>query len=222
MRRLIFTKYTNINKLFSPIQGSIAVINFKTVFQDPNIITLADEAMIIIQRRNHDKTDKEVKKFTIQPGNYTIQQINEAISTQIPRVKITNENEIRASIISVEEGYTAIISPNLLASLGFKFKDNNKELTGKHIAPPPRMPKLPKKVSLYCEEIDGQFNEIDGQPSQELCSVDIENNSSTCTPINLIFIPLFNNNVDYLHFKLVDEDRIELIPKSFDLVLYNK
>ena len=76
------------------------------------------------------------------------------------------------------------------------------------------MPKIPKKVSLYCEEIDGQFNEIDGQPSQELCSVDIENNSSTCSPINPYFIPLFNNEpVDYLHFKLVDEDRIELTPK---------
>ena len=179
MKRLTFTKYNNTNKLFSPIQGSIAVINFKTVFQDPNIITLADEAMIIIQRRNHDKTDKEVKKFTIQPGNYTIPQINEAISTQIPRVKITNENEIKLPILSIEEGYIAIISPNLLKSLGFNFKD--KELTGKHIATSAlSSKKLPKKVSLYCEDINENYNEINGQPSQKMCSIDVENNIGTC------------------------------------------
>ena len=222
MRRLTFTKYNNLNNLFSPIiNGSIAVINFKAVFQDPNIITLAEEAMILL--RNCEKTDKEATKFTIQPGNYTISQLNEAISTQIPRIKITNENEIKASIITVEEGYTAIISPNLLASLGFKFKDKDKELTGKYIASPPSMSKLPKKVFLYCGEIDGQFNEIDGQPSQELCSVDIENNIGTCSPINPIFIPLFNDEpVDYLHLKLIDENGIEVIPKTFHLVVYIK
>ena len=117
MRRLTFTKYTNINKLFSPIQqGSIAVINFKAVFQDPEIVILTDEAMILVR----GKTGEDTKKYTIQPGNYTISQLSKRLfQHKYRRVKITNENEIKASIISVEEGYTAIISPNLLASLGF-------------------------------------------------------------------------------------------------------
>ena len=48
MKRLTFTKYCNTNKLFYPLQGSIAVISFKAIFQDPKFITLPDEAMILV------------------------------------------------------------------------------------------------------------------------------------------------------------------------------
>jgi len=35
MKRLTFTKYCNTNKLFYPLHGSIGVISFKAIFQDP-------------------------------------------------------------------------------------------------------------------------------------------------------------------------------------------
>ena len=199
MRRLTFTKYNNTNKLFSPINnGSIAIISFKTIIKDPKIVILADEAMILI--RNREKTDENPQKFAIQQGNFTITQLNDTISKKIPRIKITNENNV--NILSIEEGYSAIISSNLLKSLGFYLKGNNKEITGKHTSAP--LSKLPKKVFLYCREIDTRFNEIDSQPSEIMCSIDVENNIGTCNPINPIFIPLFNNGepVDYLHFKI--------------------
>ena len=219
MRRLTFTNYTNINKLFTPINnGSIAIISFKTIIKDPKIIVLANEAMILI--KNREKTDENPQKFTIQQGNFSLSQLNDTISSKIPRIKIINENNV--NILSIDEGYSAIISSNLLKSLGFNFKGNNKELIAKHVSAP--LPKIPKKVFLYCREIDTRFNEIDSQPSEIMCSIDIENNIGNCNPINPIFIPLFNNGepVDYLHFKLIDENGIEIIPDTFYLVLYIK
>ena len=219
MKRLTFTKYFNTNKLFYPLQGSIAVISFKAIFQDPEIITLPDEAMILL---NSEKTEKNAQKFMIQPGSYTFSQLSQAISEKIPQVKITNENELKTVILSVEKGYTATISQNLLTLLGFNIKTSDK-LTGKYIVPPSIPKVLPKKVSLYCEEIDGIFNEIDGQPSQQLCSIDVDNNTASCSPINPIFLPFLSNEPVYnLHFKLYDENENEIIPKTFFLMLYNK
>ena len=215
MKRLTFTKYFNTNKLFYPLQGSIAVISFKAIFQDPKIITLADEAMILV---NSEKTEKNAQKFMIQPGSYTFSKLSQAISEKIPQVKITDENELK-TILSVEQGYTATISQNLLKKLGFNIKNSN-ELTGKYMAKPKV---LPKSVSLNCEEINGIYNEIDGQPSQQLCSIDVDNNTASCSPINPIFLPFLSNEPVYtLHFKLVDENGNELIPKTFYLMLYNK
>ena len=140
---------------------------------------------------------------------------------KIPQVKITNENEIKAVILSIEKGYTATISQNLLTSFGINLK-NNKDITGKVITPPSTI-SLPKKVSLHCEEINGTFNEIDGQPSQELCGIDVVNNTASCNPINPIFLPFLSNEpVHTLHFKLLDENGNEIIPKTFHLMLYNK
>ena len=84
MKRLTFTKYFNTNKLFYPLQGSIAVISFKAIFQDPEIITLTDEAMILL---NSEKTEKNAQKFMIQPGSYKFSQLSQAISEKIPQVK---------------------------------------------------------------------------------------------------------------------------------------
>ena len=160
MKRLTFTKYFNTNKLFYPLQGSIAVISFKAIFQDPEILTLPDEAMILV---NSEKTEKNAQKFMIPSGSYTFSQLSQAISEKIPQVKITNENELKTVILSVEKGYTATISQNLLTLLGFNIKTSDK-LTGKYIVPPTTSKVLPKKVSLNCQEINGIFNEIDCQP----------------------------------------------------------
>ena len=66
-------------------------------------------------------------------------------------------------------------------------------------------------------------NEIDGQPSQQLCTIDVDNNTASCSPINPIFLPFLSNEPVYiLHFKLYDENGNELIPKNFHLMLYNK
>ena len=61
----------------------------------------------------------------------------------------------------------------------------------------------PKKIALYCEELDQFQNEIDSQPSTRLFSVDVDKNNTvhyTSPPMYLAVIFLLLSIVFTSHF----------------------
>lgn len=177
--------------------------------------------MILLSHKQTKNDDVSTQKFIVQAEEYTISELNKNITVKIPQISITCNNQLKAVTFSIDTKYTARVSQNLLTALGLNIKD--KELTGKYIPPPSKPKILPKSIKLYCKQIDGNYNEIDGQPSQQLCSIDIDGNAAaTYNPKRSMFLPLSNNEICQLHFKLLDENRAESITEAYHLLLYNK
>ena len=62
---------------------------------------------------------------------------------------------------------------------------------------------LPKKIVLYCEELDQFQNEIDSQPSTQLFFVDVDKNNTvhhTPLPFTCRYLPHLLSIVFIAHF----------------------
>ena len=64
-------------------------------------------------------------------------------------------------------------------------------------------------------------NELDGQPSSVLAHMHASNYKATFSPIHLVFLEL-DIGQPHLDFKILDENKNEVIPRTFYLQLLNK
>ena len=79
----------------------------------------------------------------------------------------------------------------------------------------------PRPLSLHCKQINKAKKELDGQQSSLLASMHVSNYKATFSPIHLVFLEL-DTDRPHLHFKILDENNNEVIPKTFYLQLLNK
>ena len=75
-------------------------------------------------------------------------------------------------------------------------------------------------LSLHCRQISEVKNELDGQPSSLLARMHVSNYKVTFFPIHLVFLEL-DIDQPYLDFKILDENKNEVIPRTFYLQLLN-
>ena len=80
---------------------------------------------------------------------------------------------------------------------------------------------LTKILLLHCKQINKVKNELDGQPSSLLASMNVFNYNATFSPIHLVFLEL---DIYQPHpgFKILDENNNEVIPRTLYLQLLNK
>ena len=78
----------------------------------------------------------------------------------------------------------------------------------------------PISFSLHCKQINKVKNELDGQPSSLLVSMHVSNYKATFSPIHLVFLEL-DIDQPHLDFKILDENKNEVIPRTFYLQLLN-
>ena len=79
----------------------------------------------------------------------------------------------------------------------------------------------PKPLSLHCKQINKVKNKLDGQPSSLLVSMHLSDYKSTFFPMHLVFLEL-DMHRQHLDFKIPDEKKNEVIPRTFYLQLLNK
>ena len=77
-------------------------------------------------------------------------------------------------------------------------------------------------MSLYCKQINKVKNELDGQPSSLLTSMNAFNYNASFSPVHLVFLELEDMHRPHLGFKILDENNNEVIPRTFYLQLLNK
>ena len=77
-------------------------------------------------------------------------------------------------------------------------------------------------MSLYCKQINKVKNELDGQPSSLLTSMNAFNYNASFSPVHLVFLELEDMHRPHLGFKILDENNNEVIPMTFYLQLLNK
>ena len=80
---------------------------------------------------------------------------------------------------------------------------------------------LPQSLSLHCKQINKVKNELDGQPSRLLASMQVSNYMTNFSPVHLVFLEL-DTHQHHLDFKILDENNNEVIPRKFYLQLLNK
>ena len=79
----------------------------------------------------------------------------------------------------------------------------------------------PRSLSLHCRQINKVKNELDGQPSSLLASMNVSNYKATFSSIHLVFLEI-DTHRSHLGFKILDENNNEVIPNTFYLQLLNK
>ena len=79
----------------------------------------------------------------------------------------------------------------------------------------------PVSLSLHCKQINKVKNELDGQPSSLLTRMHVSNYKATFSPIHLLFLEL-DIDQSHLDFEILDENKNEVIPRTFCLQLLNK
>ena len=76
-------------------------------------------------------------------------------------------------------------------------------------------------LSLHCRQISEVKNELNEQPSSLLARMHFSKYKVTFFPIHLVFLEL-DIDQPYLDFKTLDENKNEIIPRTFYLQLLNK
>ena len=73
----------------------------------------------------------------------------------------------------------------------------------------------------HCKQINKVKNELDGQPSKLLASMNVSNYKATFSPIHLVFLEL-DIYQSHLDFKILDKNNNEVIQRTFYLQLLNE
>ena len=79
----------------------------------------------------------------------------------------------------------------------------------------------PKSLSLYYKQTNKVENELDGQPSSLLACNQVSDYKAAFTAMHLVFLELETHHC-HLDFKLLDENKNVIIPRTFYLQLLNK
>ena len=229
MRLLTFTRYQKNNILYTPIEWLIAILKIAiTLLKTSNDkMRLTDEVMIL-----YKKKEEQSIQITLSKGSYSIDQFNQLF---------TKNNDIRTMqwkppiienyLLKIPDSYTFIASNLLFEALGIT---NTTKLSAVKSslfkgAYQTTLTPTPKNIYFYCNQIDEKANEINGQPSKLLYSWDVSESEGDLTyspkhafnSSHLIFLQL-RKTCHRLEFALLDNQKKEIIPKSFYLQLHNK
>ena len=79
----------------------------------------------------------------------------------------------------------------------------------------------PKSLSLHCKQINKVKNELDGQPSNLLASMQVSDYEATFPQMHLVLLEL-DTRWHHLDFKILNENSNEVIPRTFYLQLLYK
>ena len=79
----------------------------------------------------------------------------------------------------------------------------------------------PKILSLHCKQINKFKNESEGHPSSFLASRHVFTYNATFSPAHLVFLKS-NIHQRHIDFKILDENKKEVIPRTFYLQLLNR
>ena len=229
MRLLTFTRYQKNNRLYTPIEGVIAILKIETTLPKTrnDKIRLTDKVTILYVN------NKVPIKFMLSKGNYSIDQFNQLLAKN-PEIftRQWKPPMIENYQLKIPDNYMLSASNLLFEALGIT---NGIDLTavksslfeGSYqttLTPPP------KNIYFYCNQIDDISNEIDGQPSKLLCFWEVSETQGdlTYTPKHmvhsnhLIFLRLNKARCHRLEFALLDNQHNDKIPKSFYFQLYNE
>ena len=77
---------------------------------------------------------------------------------------------------------------------------------------------LSKLLSLHCKQINRVKNDLDGQPSRLLACMQVSDYKAAFTTMHFVFLELGTHHC-HLDFKLLDENKNVIIPRTFCLQL---
>ena len=166
--------------------------------------------------------------FNLSAGTYSIYDFNAKIKVAILQQRQDWEPpQIKDLRLVIPEDYTFMGSNHSFIVLGIP--DNYLEKTtlvrstlrsgSNKISLDTSSP--PRSLSLHCKHINKAKNEPDGQPSSFLASMHISNYKATFSPVHLVLLEL-DIDQPHLDFKILDENKNEVISRTFYLQLLNK
>ena len=229
MKVLTYTSYKEHCDLYIEIHGSIAVNSCKIELAQKDIILLS--SIFVIFYKAGPRTGVENKrfiKFSLSVGTYSIDDFNAKI-----KVAVLQEREdwvppqIKDLRLVIPEQYTFMASNIFFIALGIADKHLEKTTLIKSVLSPGSYKTSldtsppPKPLSLHCKQINKVKNKLDGQPSSLLVSMHLSDYKSTFFPKHLVFLEL-DMHRQHLDFKIPDEKKNEVIPRTFYLQLLNK
>lgn len=230
MRLLTFTQYQKHNTLFTPVKGSLAILRLQITLPKLNNdkIYLSDEVMILYGRNKVLTKPEQPIKMILSKGIYSIEQFNQVLAKN--KEILTRQwkpPQIENYTLKIPELYMFTTSNLLFKALGINNPNfvtfaRSSLFEGMYNTTLKPYKPLPKNIYFYCRQINDISNEIDGQPSTLLCSLNVnEQEKLTFSPNHLIFLPLKKETLS-LEFVLLDDQKGEIIPESFYLQVYNK
>ena len=165
MRLLTFTRYHKNNRLYTPIEGVIAILKIAVTLPKTrnDKIQLTDEGTILYVK------NKVPIKIMLSKRNSSIDQFNQLLTkNQEILTRQWKPPIIENYQLKIPDNYMFTASNLLYEALGIT---NNINLTAVKsslfegayqttLTPPP------KNIYFYCNQIDEISNEIDGQPSK--------------------------------------------------------
>ena len=203
--RLEFTEFKHVNLLYTPLnRGSIAVHTCDIAFDNTEVVTLLTEFIILysISKRLVPEDKSEVK-IKIPEGTYTSYQFNMIMKNAL---KEKGDQwvapEIKDYKLIIPENFTLIALKPFYNVLGITPKHKIALFKGEYQT---KLKPFPKKIALYCEELASLHNQVDGQPSTRLFSLDA-NYTLHYEPLKLIYLPLSSPPIHSLHLTLLDEN----------------
>ena len=219
MRVLTFTNLPYENNLYRVIQGSIALHSMIVTLnkEHKKHFRLNEEAIILFKATESSRSVS--KNILIQPAIYTITEIETILKQNIPHIQLNINND--TLIMNIPKRVQLIIPKNLRKLFGFNLEPEEEwvetKIIGKLLSK-----NQPSSIYLYCDQIDDQYQEVDGQPSKLLCQTEINDGKAIFNPKHLIYLPLANGIHHWLEFRLVDENNKVIKPKSIRLTILNK
>ena len=229
MRVLTYMSYKEHCELYTEIHGSIAINSCQIELAQKYIILLSEISIIVYEAGKRTGAENtEFIHFNLSAGTYSIDGFNAKIKVAILQQRQDwQPPQIKDPRLVIPEDYTFIAPNTIFISLGIQ--DNYLEKTtlirstllpGSYktsldTSPPPR------SLSLHCKQINKVKNELDGQPSSLLVSMHVSNYKAIFSPIHLVFLELDTHQPD-LDFKILDENKNKVTPRTLYLQLLNK
>ena len=228
MKVLTYTSYKEHCDLCTKIHGSIAVNSFQIGLTQKDIILLSEASIVIYKAGKHTgvENDKFIH-FNLSAGTYSIDDFNTKTKEFVLQQRQDWEPpQIKDLKLVIPEDYTLMASNNIFIALGIPNILEETMLIRSTLPPGSYKTSLdtsppPISLSLHCKQINKVKNKLDGQPSSLLARIHVSNYRATFSPIHLVFLEL-DIDQPHLDFKILDENKNEVIPRTFYLQLLNK
>ena len=229
MKVLTYTSYKEHYDLYTEIHGSIAVNSCQIELAQKYIIVLSEVSIVIYKagKRTGVENTKFIH-FNLSAGTYSIDDFNAKVKISILQQRQDWEPpQIKDLKLVIPEDYTFMASNNFFITLGIPDKYLDKTTLMRSTLPPGSYKTSrdtsppPISLSLHCKQINKVKNKLDGQPSSLLARIHVSNYRATFSPIHLVFLEL-DIDQPHLDFKILDENKNEIIPTTFHLQLLNK
>ena len=229
MKVLTYTLYKEHCELSTEIHCSIAVYSCQIELAQKGITLLSKATIITFNAgKRTDVENNTFINFYLSAGTYSIDDYNTKIKEAVLQQRQEWEPpKIKDLKLVIPEHYVFMAVNTIFIALGTP--DNYLEKatlirstlrpgsykTSLDTSPPPKL------LSLHCKQIAKIRNKLDGQPSRLLPSMHVSNYKATFCPMHLVLLEL-ETNQRHLGFKILDENKNEVIPTTFSLQLLNK